>query len=214
MIMFTGLVEEIGIISTIQEIGDGRKIRISCTNLLEDIKVKESISVSGVCLTVVEIGSDYFEVDVVSETLTRSNIGRYTEGDKVNLEAALRLSDRLGGHIVQGHVDGVATVRSHERGDNGSLLIIDIPEELREFVVEKGSITLNGISLTIASVNGTELRVALIPQTLEITTMDETERGDLLNVEVDILAKYVKNMMKVNTEPGHLTIEKLNDMGY
>ena len=212
--MFTGLVEEIGVISAIQEIGDGRKIRISCTKLLEDIKVKESISVNGICLTVVGVGSDYFEVDVISETITRSNIGQYTEGYKVNLEGALRLSDRLGGHIVQGHVDGVAKVRSHERSENDSLLIIDIPEELREFVVEKGSITLNGISLTIASVIGTELRVALIPHTLDITTMGETERDDLLNVEVDILAKYVKNMMKGYTDSGHLTLEKLHDMGF
>ena len=212
--MFTGLVEEIGIISAIEESGDGRKIRISCKKLLGDIKVKESISVGGVCLTVVEVGSDYFEVDVVSETIMRSNIGQYAEGHKVNLEGSLMLSDRLGGHIVQGHVDGIATVRSHERGDTGSLLIIDIPEELRKYVVEKGSITLDGISLTIASVNGTELSVSLIPHTLEITTMGETEPGDSVNVEVDIIAKYVENMMKGFTDSGNLTLDKLHDMGY
>ena len=212
--MFTGLVEEIGVISAIQESGDGRKIRISCKKLLEDIKVKESISVGGICLTVVGVGSDYFEVDVVSETIIRSNIGQYLEGDKVNLEGALMLSDRLGGHIVQGHVDGIATVRSHERGDTGSLLIIDIPEELRKYVVEKGSITLDGISLTVASLNGTELSVALVPHTLEITTMGETEPGDSVNVEVDVLAKYVENMMKGYTDSGKLTLGKLHDMGY
>ncbi len=212
--MFTGLVEEIGVISAVQESGDGRKIRISCKKLLEDIKVKESISVGGICLTVVGIGSDYFEVDVISETIMRSNIGQYSEGDKVNLEGALMLSDRLGGHIVQGHVDGIATVRSHEKGDTGSLLIIDIPEELRKYVVEKGSITLDGISLTVASVNGTELSVALIPLTLEITTMGEREPGDLVNVEVDIIAKYVENMMKGFTDSGNLTLDKLHDMGY
>ena len=212
--MFTGLVEEIGTVSAIKESGDGRKIRISCKKLLEDIKVKESISVGGICLTVVGTGKDYFEVDVVSETIKRSNIGQYSEGDKVNLEGALLLSDRLGGHIVQGHVDGVARVISHARGDSGSLLIIDIPQELRKYVVEKGSITLDGISLTIASVNGTELTIALIPHTLEITTMGGTEPGDLLNVEVDVLAKYVENMMKGYTDSGRLTLEKLNDMGY
>ena len=212
--MFTGLVEEIGIISDIQESGDGRKIRISCQKAVEDIKVRESISVSGICLTVVGIGKDYFEVDVVTETLKRSNIGRYIEGDKVNLERPLMLSDRLGGHIVQGHVDGVATVISHEHGDNGSLLIIDIPKGLREFVVEKGSITLDGISLTVASVNGTGVSVALIPHTLEITTLGKTVSGDLVNVEVDVLAKYVKNMMKGYTESGSFTLEKLHDMGY
>ena len=212
--MFTGLVEEVGIISDIRKSGDGRKIRISCKKVVEDIKVKESISVSGICLTVVGVGTDYFEVDVVSETLKRSNIGRYTVNDKVNLERALMLSDRLGGHIVQGHVDGVATVISHDHGDNGSLLIIDIPKELREFVVEKGSITLDGISLTVASVKDTEVSVALIPHTLEITTMGERVSGDSVNVEVDVLAKYVKNMMKGYTEPSSLTLEKLQDMGY
>jgi len=212
--MFTGLVEEIGIISDIQESGDGRKIRISCQKVVEDIKVKESISVSGICLTIVGVGSNYFEVDVVTETLKRSNIGRYTVNDKVNLERALMLSDRLGGHIVQGHVDGVATVTYHDHGDNGSLLIIDIPKELREFVVEKGSITLDGISLTIASVKDTEVSVALIPHTLEITTMGQRVSGDSVNVEVDVLAKYVKNMMKGYTEPSSLTLEKLQDMGY
>ena len=191
-----------------------KKIRISCKKLLDDIKVKESISVGGICLTVVGIGKDHFEVDVVSETIKRSNIGQYSEGDKVNLEGALMLSDRLGGHIVQGHVDGVARVKSHARGDNGSLLTIDIPQELRKYVVEKGSITLDGISLTVASVNGTELTVALIPHTLEITTMSWTEPGDLLNVEVDVLAKYVENMMKGYTDSGKLTLEKLDDMGY
>lgn len=212
--MFTGLVEEIGVIAAIKESGDGRKIRISCKKLLEDIKVKESISVGGICLTVVGVGKDYFEVDVVSETIIRSNIGHYSKGDKVNLEGAMRLSDRLGGHIVQGHVDGTATVRSHERGDTGSILVIDIPKELRKYVVEKGSISLDGISLTVAALNGTELTVALIPHTLEITTMGETEPGDLLNVEVDVLAKYVENMMKGYTESDKLTFEKLNDMGF
>ena len=212
--MFTGLVEEIGIISDIRESGDGRKIRISCQKVAEDIKAKESISVSGICLTVVSVGTDYFEVDVVSETLKRSNIGRYTVNDKVNLERALMLSDRLGGHIVQGHVDGIATVTYHDHGDNGSLLIIDIPKELREFVVEKGSISLDGISLTVASVKDTEVSVALIPHTLEITTMGERVSGDSVNVEVDVLAKYVKNMMKGYTEPTSFTIEKLQDMGY
>jgi len=212
--MFTGLVEEIGVISAIQESGDGRKIRIRCKKLLEDIKVKESISVGSICLTVVGVGKDYFEVNVISETIMRSNIGQYSKGDKVNLEGALMLSDRLGGHIVQGHVDGVATVKSHERGDTGSLLIIDIPEELRKYVVEKGSITLDGISLTVASLNGAELTVALIPHTLETTTMSETEPGDSLNVEVDVLAKYVENMIKGYTDSGKISLEKLHDMGY
>ena len=212
--MFTGLVEEIGIISKVTDLGDGKRYKINCDKILEDIDVKESISVSGICLTLVEVGKDYFEVDVISETIKRSNIGRYAVGRKVNLECALMLSDRLGGHIVQGHVDGVAKVKSHVKGENGSLLSVEIPENLRQFVVEKGSISLDGISLTVASVNRFEISVALIPHTLEITTMGEIKPGDSLNVEVDLLAKYVKNMIKGYTNSGDLSLEKLHEMGY
>jgi len=212
--MFTGLVEEIGIISEVIDIGDGKRYKINCDRILEDIDVKESISISGICLTVVEVGKDYIEVDVVSETIKRSNIGRYAVEHKVNLERALMLSDRLGGHIVQGHVDGVARVKSQVKGENGSLLSVEIPENLRQFVVEKGSICLDGISLTVASVNRFEISVALIPHTLEITTMGEIKSGDFVNVEVDVLAKYVINMMKGYTDSGDLSLEKLHEMGY
>lgn len=212
--MFTGLVEEMGIITESKDAGDGKRIRISCEKVIDDLNVKESISVNGVCLTVIEKSDNYFGVDVVMETLKRSNIGDIKVGDKVNLERSLLLSSRLGGHMVQGHVDGTARVISHIRGANSSTLTIELPENLREFVVEKGSISLDGISLTIADLQKGQLSVALIPYTLETTTLGNREKGDLLNVEVDILGKYVKNMLGGSSDKNSLTIDGLKDWGY
>lgn len=212
--MFTGLVEEMGIITENKDAGDGKRIRISCEKVLDDLNVKESISVNGVCLTVVDKSDIYFDVDVVSETLKRSNIGDIKVGDKVNLERSLLLTDRLGGHIVQGHIDGTARIRSHIKGANGSTLTIELAENLREFVVEKGSITLDGISLTVAELRKEQLSVALIPHTLETTTLGNREKGDVLNVEVDILGKYVKNMLSSSSEDNILTFDGLKDWGY
>jgi len=212
--MFTGLVEEIGNVTESKDAGDGKRIRISCEKVLDDLKVKESISVNGVCLTVVDKSDKYFDVDVVGETVSRSNIGDLKARDKVNLERSLSLTDRLGGHIVQGHVDGTARIISHDRGATGSTLTIELAQNLREFVVEKGSITLDGISLTVAELQDEQLSVALIPQTLETTTVGYKEKGDVLNVEVDILGKYLKNMLSSHAEDSKLTIERLKEWGY
>ena len=212
--MFTGLVEEMGIITESKDAGDGKRIRISCDKALDDLNIKESISVNGVCLTVVDKTDIYFEIDVVSETLNRSNIGDIRVGDKVNLERSLLLSSRLGGHIVQGHVDGTARIKSHIKGATGSTLTIDLAENLKMFVVEKGSITLDGISLTVAELGKEQLSVALIPHTLETTTLGNRKKGDLLNVEVDILGKYVKNMLSGSSEEDMLTINGLKEWGY
>lgn len=212
--MFTGLVEEMGIIDEAKDAGDGRRIRIICEKVLDDLKVKESISVNGVCLTVVERSESSFEVDVVSETIKRSNIGMLGVRDKVNLERSLLLTDRLGGHIVQGHVDGTARIISHIKGANGSTLTIELAKELKEYVVEKGSLTLDGISLTIADLKDKQLSVALIPHTLETTTLGFKEENDVLNVEVDILGKYVKNMLNNSSKESDLTISRLTEWGY
>ena len=212
--MFTGLVEEIGNVTESKDTGSGKRIRISCEKVLDDLKVKESISVNGVCLTVVDKSNKSFDVDVVGETVRRSNIGYLKARDKVNLERPLLLTDRLGGHIVQGHVDGTARIISHDRGATGSTLTIELAQNLREFVVEKGSITLDGISLTVAELADERLSVALIPNTLETTTVGFKEKGDVLNVEVDILGKYLKNMLSSNAEDSKLTIERLKEWGY
>lgn len=212
--MFTGLVEEIGIITESKDAGDGKRIQISCEKVLDDLKVKESISVNGVCLTVVDKSDKYFDVDVVNETLKRSNIRHIKVGDKVNLERSFLLTSRLGGHIVQGHVDGTARIKSHIKGSTGSTLTIELAQNLREFVVEKGSITLDGISLTVADLRKEQLSVALIPHTLETTTLGNRKKGDLLNVEVDILGKYVKNMLSGSSKEDILTINGLKEWGY
>ena len=212
--MFTGLIEEIGRVEKIRESGKGISMRIGCRKVLEDLNLKDSISIDGVCLTVVEINDDHFNVDVVEETITRSNIKTYTTGHKVNLERALLLSQRLGGHLVQGHVDGTAPIKSQEMIENGTILTVEIPADLNEFVVEKGSISLDGISLTVASLIDGELSVALIPHTLESTTIGEKKIGDLINVEVDILAKYAKKMLSGMKEENGMSLEQLGEMGF
>ena len=212
--MFTGLIEEIGRVEKIRESGKGISMRIGCRKVLEDLNLKDSISIDGVCLTVVEINDDHFNVDVVEETITRSNIKTYTTGHKVNLERALLLSQRLSGNLVQGHVDGTAPIKSQEMIENGTILTVEIPADLNEFVVEKGSISLDGISLTVASLIDGELSVALIPHTLESTTIGEKKIGDLINVEVDILAKYAKKMLSGMKEENGMSLEQLGEMGF
>lgn len=212
--MFTGLIEEIGRVEKIQESGNGISMRIGCRKVLEDLNLKDSISINGVCLTVVEIKNKHFDVDVIEETITRSNIKTYTTGYKVNLERALLLSQRLGGHLVQGHVDGTALIKSQEMIENGTILTVEIPAELKEFVVEKGSISLDGISLTVASIIDSELSLALIPHTINSTTIGEKKSGDLLNVEVDIFAKYAKKMLSGGNEEKGMSLERLGEMGF
>lgn len=212
--MFTGLIEEIGRVEKIWESGKGISMRIGCRKVLEDLNLKDSISIDGVCLTVVGINDDHFNVDVVEETITRSNIKTYTAGHKVNLERALLLSQRLGGHLVQGHVDGTAPIKSQEMIENGTILTVEIPDDLNEFIVEKGSISLDGISLTVASLIDGELSVALIPHTLKSTTIGEKSIGDLINVEVDILAKYARKMLSGMKEENGMSLEQLGEMGF
>ena len=212
--MFTGLIEEIGRVEKIQESGNGISMRIGCRKVLEDLNLKDSISINGVCLTVVEIKNKHFDVDVIEETITRSNIKTYTTGYKVNLERALLLSQRLGGHMVQGHVDGTAPIKSQEMIENGTILTVEIPADLNEFIVEKGSISLDGISLTVASLTDGELSVALIPHTLKSTTIGEKKIGDLINVEVDILAKYAKKMLSGMNGENEMSLEQLGKMGF
>jgi len=212
--MFTGLIEEIGKVEKVQESGNGISMRIGCSKVLEDLNLKDSISINGVCLTVVGINDEHFDVDVVEETITRSNIKAYANGYKVNLERALLLSQRLGGHLVQGHVDGTALIKSLEMIENGTILTAEIPADLREFVVEKGSISLDGISLTVASSIDSEISVALIPFTLNSTTIGGKRIGDLMNVEVDILAKYAKKMLSGMNEGKGMSLEQLGKMGY
>jgi riboflavin synthase len=191
--VFTGLVAGMGSVTGVEPDGEGVRLRVT-TPLGADLAPGDSIAVNGVCLTAVDPGPDGFGADVMAETLRRSSLGPLGQGDAVNLELPLRAGDRLGGHIVQGHVDGVGTVESLK--DEGFARIVRItagPEVLR-YVVEKGSIAIDGVSLTVASIDETGFTVSLIPETLERTTLGEATPGRAVNLEVDVLAKYVEKL--------------------
>ena len=184
--MFTGLIEELG--SFVDN--DGDRYRFAAQTVTQETKIDDSISVNGCCLTVVALGDGWWEADVVSETLSRTSLGRLEPGDPVNLERAVRSSDRLGGHMVQGHVDGVGTVL-----EPGPDLRIEIPENLERYFVEKGSVTLDAVSLTCFNITAQAFSVALIPHTLEVTTLGTYVEGDIVNIEVDVIAKYVERLL-------------------
>ncbi|WP_243788887.1 riboflavin synthase [Saccharopolyspora gloriosae] len=188
--MFTGIVEELGTVVSVEDTGDGVRLTVDGPLVTSDAKHGDSISVNGVCLTVVESGGGRFTVDVVQETVRRSAIKNIGAGDRVNLERAMALGDRLGGHIVQGHVDGTAVLR--DSGDD--LTRFELPAELSHYLVEKGSITVDGISLTVVDAGSTEFSVALIPTTRELTTLGVRQPGEEVNIEVDVLAKHLERL--------------------
>jgi riboflavin synthase len=191
--VFTGIVEERG---TVREVGTHRLV-VGCRTVSDGSPVGASISVNGVCLTVVGGDAEALAFDLSDETLARSTLGRLEPGDPVNLERPVTLATRLGGHLVQGHVDGVGEVTALERdGSGGATLTLRLPEVLLRWVVEKGSIALDGVSLTIASVRRDAVVIALIPHTLEVTTLGLVAPGDPVNVEVDLIAKYVERLME------------------
>ncbi|WP_018295579.1 riboflavin synthase [Corynebacterium lubricantis] len=193
--MFTGLVEEIGTVGATEQLGDSVRISIHAPKVTSDATLGDSISVDGVCLTVVTNEGDVFTADVMQETLNRSRLGTYTEGSRVNLERAMQVGDRFGGHIVQGHVDGVAELLSREASEHWEVFRFSLPEQLNKYVVEKGSITVNGTSLTVSSLGADYFEVSLIPTTLADTTAGDLAPGDPVNLEVDVVAKYVEKMV-------------------
>ncbi|MCR3751058.1 MULTISPECIES: riboflavin synthase [Lentzea] len=192
--MFTGIVEELGHVEAIEDLPDAARIRIAGPIVTSDAKHGDSIAVSGVCLTVVEVENDSFTADVMRETLTRSSLAKVAAGDRVNLERAAAVGQRLGGHIVQGHVDGTGTILAREKAEHWEIVHIGLPPSLSRYVVEKGSITVDGVSLTVVTVSEDQFTVSLIPTTLELTTLGQRIPGDLVNLEVDVLAKYVERL--------------------
>jgi len=194
--MFTGIVEELGRVAAIQELPDNAiRITIEGPIVLSDANLGDSICVNGVCLTVAEQTGDIFTADVMSETINRTTIGDLLAGSQVNLERPVTLSTRLGGHLVQGHVDAVGTVSAREHSENWDVVTITPPKELLKYVVEKGSITIDGTSLTVSAVTDSTFSVSLIPATLEKTTLGIRQIGDRVNLEVDVLAKYVEKLV-------------------
>lgn len=193
--MFTGIVEQVGSITESVDTDTGRRLVISAP-ALDDLALGSSISVNGVCLTAVDTGDDTVTVDVIPETLQRSNLGSLSRESKVNLELAMPASGRFDGHIVQGHVDGVGTISALDRtGDGGIAMTVDTPEALRHYLVEKGSVTIDGVSLTITAITDRGFTVALIPHTLVVTTLGLRSAGEQVNLEMDVLAKYVERLI-------------------
>lgn len=193
--MFTGLVEEVGSVDALEQLGDAVRLTVRGPLVTEDAAPGDSIAVDGVCLTVVDIADGAFTADVMKETLDRSRLGSYQPGARVNLERALAAGARLGGHIVQGHVDGVGELVARTPSEHWDVLRFTLPQALSRYVVEKGSIAINGTSLTVSAVGENFVEVSLIPTTLTDTTFGDLEVGEPVNFEVDVVAKYVENMV-------------------
>jgi len=194
--MFTGIIEELGKVSAIEKQPDAIRLTISCGKVLSDLKRGDSISCSGTCLTAMEIDGTSFTADVMLETLKRSSLSEVKVGDVINLERAMQHETRFGGHIVQGHVDGVGEIISREKSDNWDWVRIRIPADLMKYVVMKGSITIDGISLTVNELGDDHIAVSLIPETLEVTTLGYKNAGDPVNVEADVLAKHIERLLQ------------------
>jgi len=194
--MFTGIVEELGHVASISDLGDAARIVITGPLVTSDTRPGDSIAVNGVCLTVVDIHEADFSADVMLETLRRSSLGALAPGSRVNLERAARVDSRIGGHLVQGHVDGTALVRSIEPAEHWTTVTFEMGGGLSRYVVEKGSITVDGVSLTVVAVDEESFSVSLIPTTLEHTTLGTRQVGDTVNIEVDVIAKYVERLMQ------------------
>lgn len=211
--MFTGIVEELGRVVRLETVEDSARLTVEAPTVTQDVSLGDSVSVNGCCLTVTAVHGSTFTADLMAETLTRTTLGSQAPGDPVNLERALRASDRLGGHIVQGHVDATAEVLDHHHGEHWDLLRIGLPQEIARYVAVKGSVALDGVSLTVVDVvdasstldvapvptAGASLSVGLIPETLRRTTLGTRRPGERVNLEVDVLAKYAERLLGART---------------
>ena len=194
--MFTGIIEEVGELKELKRLGDEARITVSCRRVWEGLEIGDSVAVNGVCLTAVETAPGYFAADVSEESLQRSNLGGLKRGAALNLERAMRLGSRLGGHIVQGHVDGGGYLKSARDSGRGRTYAFAAPPEVQAYLVEKGSIAVDGISLTVSALGDGEFSVAAIPHTVEETNLRRAKSGDAVNLEVDVIAKYVRSYME------------------
>lgn len=195
--MFTGIIEEIGEVKSTSSVGENRKLEIKAKKIVAGLQIGESININGACQTVIKVNPDSFMVEAVQETLKRSNLGLLKKGDRVNLERALKLSDRLGGHLVSGHIDCTAEIKSISSDGNSSTFEFTSSAEYSALLVEKGSIAIEGISLTVAELKKNSFTVAFIPFTLKMTTLGQKKAGDLVNLEFDLFGKYVKRIQEM-----------------
>ena len=194
--MFTGLIQEVGTIVSVVQNTEGKEFIIKATSLIKEIQIDDSVATNGCCLTATQIKGDTFKVQAVHMTLQKTSVGMLKNGDKVNLELSLRPNDRLGGHFVQGHVNAMGQIKQIKTTGENWEIEVSIPPELRKYMISEGSICLDGISLTIAKLTPSSLTVAIIPHTLEKTTLGTKKVGDHLNLEVDMIAKYIENFLR------------------
>jgi riboflavin synthase len=210
--MFTGLITDVGTIRAIRAAGNGVRLSVATAYDLSKVNVGASIACDGICLTAETFGADTFEVTAGRETMECTTLGTWKVGHRVHLEQALALGDRLGGHIVSGHVDGVGKVTSIRQDAESWVIWIEVPEELSRYVAEKGSVCVDGVSLTINEVRGTGFRVNIIPHTIASTHMSQFRAGSGVNIEVDLLARYVERLL--GRDEGGLTLERLRELGF
>ncbi|WP_138315227.1 riboflavin synthase [Rhodoluna limnophila] len=194
--MFTGIVEELGKVRSIEVLEDALRLTIEGPTVVSDVKRGDSIAVSGTCLTAVEFDSETFTADVMQETLRLTSLNGIKVGDPVNLERAMTAATRFGGHVVQGHVDGVGEIISRQASENWEWVRVSIPEQLMKYVVLKGSITIDGVSLTVNEVGNNWIGLSLIPETLALTTLGSKKPGDKVNVEADVMAKHIERLLE------------------
>jgi riboflavin synthase len=214
--MFTGIIEEVGRVLSLSRNGESRRIAISCSKILPELNVGDSIAVSGACLTAARIRKDSFTADLAQETWARTSFSRLKKGALVNLELPMRAQGRFHGHIVQGHVDGTGSLVRCKPipGANDYWLTLEVPSELTRYIVEKGSLAVEGISLTVASIEGTRVRVAIIPHTAEATNLHSLKPGARLNLEVDVIAKYVEKLVSGSSPQSSITLARLVSAGF
>ena len=216
--IFTGIIEELGVVKSIAINGASGCITIKAKKVLEGTQLGDSIAVNGTCLTVTSINSDGFSADVMAETVKRTSVSQVGKGDLVNLERAMILNGRFGGHIVSGHIDGTGTITKYTKEENAIWVTIKAPDEILDLIVEKGSICIDGISLTVATVSDQDFQVSIIPHTAKETTLIHKKVGSLVNLENDIVGKYIKKLMENNQEEqakkaSGLTMEMLEEYG-
>ncbi len=212
--MFTGLIEEVGTVRRVMNNPEGRLLEITAQKVLEGLEIGDSVAVDGACLSVVSTGRDRFRVQAVQETIRKTTLRLFQTGTRVNLERAMAANSRFGGHFVQGHVDGIAPVTSVVTKGGSAVFTFEIPETLQRYVTVKGSVTINGISLTVAELSGRNFSVAVIPLTMKETTLGLKKAGDFINIEVDILAKYVERQLSGRDKLETDLEDKIRQWGY
>ena len=212
--MFTGIIEELGLIKKIRTKSSGLQFSISAKEVMDDLKIGDSLSINGVCLTVIQYYADLLTFDLVSETLEKSNLGDLNEGDSVNLERALKVDGRFGGHIIQGHVETLGVILDKQTEKDNIILSVGLDPEWMRFCIPKGSIALDGISLTISRIEANIIEVSLIPHTLKNTTLGMKNKSDTLNVETDIIGKYVDRLLSFDNEESEIDLGILKTISH